>query len=375
MSETAYSSNPRSYGSLELVKRLLFEHPEQRQKLLDCLTEIEAVIQKRSSQNIRETFTGPITDLLFGEHELLKRQVKGGLTFNFRYSSKISRDFVLARGPLPDHVWEPQTTRSVVALSKGRKAVLIGGAYIGDHALYAARELASGGTCHCFELSSDSLELLRMNLASNSITNVVVNQEALWSVDGVSIVLAGKDSHASPQVADGSQINSFRSRTVDSYMREAGLAQLDLLMLDIEGGEFDALQGARSVLSQPADTAPALICEIHRAYVDWSSGLRHTPMCKLMIDHGYEVFAIRDYQGNEVVDPPLVELIDIDTAVIDGPPHGFNLLAVKSAQRLDPSVFRIVHGVSPKLLKHRDHALHAPRTAGHSVPQAWKFET
>jgi FkbM family methyltransferase len=368
MSEHVYSNNPRSYGSLDAVKVLLAAHPEQRQKLLDCLTEIENSLQTGSDHNVREEFTGPLTDLLFDEHELLERKVAGGLTFSFRYSSKISRDFVLARGTLPDHVWEPQTTRSVIALSKGHQAVLIGGAYIGDHALYAARALAPGGKCHCFELSSDSLELLRMNLAANAITNVVVNQVALWSSDGIDIVLAGKDSHASPQVADGQQGNTFRSLTVDSYLKANGVLQLDLLMLDIEGGEFDALQGAKGLLSQPADVAPALICEIHQAYVDWSSGLRHTPMCKLMIDHGYEVFAIRDYQGNEVVEPPHVELIDIDSAVISGPPHGFNLLAVKSRARLSPETFRIVHGVSPKLLKHRDAAIHAPLLTGHALP-------
>ncbi len=63
----------------------------------------------------------------------------------------------------------------------------------------------------------------------------------------------------------------------------------------IEGAEYDALKGAVNVLSQPPETAPAVICEIHRHYVDWTAGLRQTPLCKLLIDHGYEIFAIRDY--------------------------------------------------------------------------------
>ena len=55
-----------------------------------------------------------------------------------------------------------------------------------------------------------------------------------------------------------------------------------------------------------------------------------------------------------------VELVDIDSAVISGPPHGFNLLAVKDRKRLDPAVFSIVKGVSPKLLHHRDQKIHGP---------------
>jgi FkbM family methyltransferase len=369
MSAPTYSENPRSYGSLAAARALLASHPVQRDKLLDCLVEIEKLIQASSSANVREDLTGPIVDLLFENGELLQRTVVGGMTFNFRYSSKIARDFMLARGRLPDHVWEPQTTRSVVALSKGKTGVLIGGAYIGDHALYAARMLSAGGTCHCFELSSDSLELLHSNLKTNNITNVKVNQEALWSVDGAKIVLAGEDSHASPQLADGATAGaSFTSRSIDKYVANAGLKHLDLVMLDIEGGEYEALKGAQELLRQPAETAPAVIVEIHRAYVDWSAGLPTTPLCKILLDNGYEVFAIRDYQGNEAVDPPHVELVDIASAVISGPPHGFNLLAVKSRARLSPDTFRIVHGVSPKLLKHRDPAIFAPLASGHELP-------
>jgi FkbM family methyltransferase len=371
MSGPAYSENARSYGSLAAARSLLSKHPAQRDKLLDCLIEIERELQSSSNSNNREELTGPIVDMLFEHGELLQREVVGGLRFNFRYASKISRDFILARGRTPDCVWEPQTTRSVVALSKGRKGgVLIGGAYIGDHALYAARALAPGGVVHCFELSSDSLDLLRSNLKNNNITNAKVNQEALWSVDGVKIRLSGLDSHARPELVEGAAEGEvFNSRSINSYVAENGLDQLDLVMLDIEGGEFNAMQGAETVLSHPAEVAPALICEIHRAYVDWSDGLRRTPLCGLMIEHGYEVFAIRDYQGNEVVDPPYVELVDIDSAVISGPPHGFNLLAVKSRARLSADTFRIVHGVSPKLLKHRDPKIHAPlAAAAHELP-------
>lgn len=355
-----YSSNPRSYGSLEAVRSILSEHPGHREKLLDCLIEIENALQPGSNRNLREELTGPLVDLMCRDGEPMQRGVAGGLTFHFRYSSKIARDFLLARGRTPDHVWEPQTTRSVIALTTGRSQALIGGAYIGDHALYAARALAPGGTCHCFELSPDSLELLRMNLQANGITNVRVNQEALWSGDGERIALSGADSHASPAPAEAASGDWFPSRSIDGYLRDMGVARLDLLMLDIEGGEWQALQGAAGVLAQPTETAPAVIFEVHRNYVDWTHGLAGTPICGLLLSQGYELFCIRDYQGNEVVEPPVVELVDIESVVLDGPPHGFNMLAVKTRDRLAADTFRLVRGVSPKLLKHRDPRLHAP---------------
>jgi FkbM family methyltransferase len=333
----------------------LTKKADQRDKLLDCLIEIENILQPSNSVNVREDFTGPIVDMLFEDGELLQRTVSDGLMFNFKYSSEISRDVPLACGCRLDQVWEPQTTKSVIALSKGRAGVLIGGAHIGDKS-----PLCSARAC-----AERHVSLLRAVLGQPRTAaqqSEGKRHRKCESESGGTLVVrwredrfGRRDLHASPQLANGSsRENHFVSSAVDSYVTENGIAKFDLLMLDIEGGEYDALQGADKVLSRPAAEAPAVICEIHRHCVDWTNGLRDTPLCKLLIDHGYDVFAIRDYQGNEAVEPAYVELIDIDSAVIDGRLHGFNLLAVKSRARLSPDAFRIVHGVSPKLLKHRD---------------------
>mgnify|MGYP003600834230 CR=1 FL=1 len=55
-----------------------------------------------------------------------------------------------------------------------------------------------------------------------------------------------------------------------------------------------------------------------------------------------------------------VEQVPIDSVYLDGPPHGFNMLAVPDAARVQGSAFRIVEGVSPKLLPHKDPHLHHP---------------
>ncbi len=55
-----------------------------------------------------------------------------------------------------------------------------------------------------------------------------------------------------------------------------------------------------------------------------------------------------------------IELVDLDSVWLEGPPHGFNMLAVKSLEGMKQSGFSFVTGVSPKLLNHRDPKLHAP---------------
>ena len=135
---------------------------------------------------------------------------------------------------------------------------------------------------------------------------------------------------------------------------------VELIMLDIEGGELEALKGARDLLSRASDSAPVVIFELHGAYTDWSHGLAETDIVRFLSQRGYTVFAIRDYHSNVAMKGRPIQLVEIGSAYIEGPAHGFNMLATKSPETLDASIFRIVGNVSPKLLFHRDPAKHAP---------------
>ena len=360
------AANPMSYGSLDSVFRFFKESPEKRQAMIDHLVKIEPLLQQGTDINIREQITGPLVDAMFAEGEQLSKTIEAGLRYEFRYTSKIARDFLMAAESEPDHVWEPQTTKALVALSKGKKNVLIGGAYFGDQALLVAKSLGENGHCYCFELSSANMGMLQNNIAINGIANVSVHQLALWSEDDRPIHLTGLDSHASPEEAGpDTEGTIFTSKTIDRFCEEQGVQALDIIMLDIEGGEAAALQGAKARLSQTVADAPVVICEIHSSYVDWTNGLRRTDLVELLLQHDYEVFALRDYQGNESMRGKPVELVEIDNAIVAGPAHGFNLLAVKSRARLDPAVFRICSNVSPKLLHHRDASIFAPLPSTH----------
>jgi hypothetical protein len=119
------------------------------------------------------------------------------------------------------------------------------------------------------------------------------------------------------------------------------------------------LKGGRSMLER--ERAPAVVFEMNRQYVDWSEGLRRTTIGSYLDALGYELYAIRDYQSNVAMPGYPVELVPADTAYLEGPQHGFNMLAVRDRALIDAPLFRIVPDVSPKLLFHRDPALHAPR--------------
>jgi hypothetical protein len=79
-----------------------------------------------------------------------------------------------------------------------------------------------------------------------------------------------------------------------------------------------------------------------------------------LIQRGYQLFAIRDFNTHvEMGDAP-IELIPVNKVYLDGPPHGFNMLAIRDLKRLSSPSYIILDNVSPKLLAHKDPALHHP---------------
>lgn len=316
----------------------------------------------------RDVVTGPIVDALFPPGTVVVKELADGSVFELSYRSNIARDFVLAPDDRPDHVWEPQTTRLLVHLATGGRRAAIGGGYVGDHAVFVARALGAGGTCTAFEPNAESARLMRRNAERNGVA-LDVSELALWN-RSARIKLVGDDSHAHPEVSDDD--DAITAVTLDDHAAANGWSDdaLALYMLDIEGGETAALQGASGFLSRPAGEAPAVVFEVHRSYVDWTDGLAATEPVRVVLDHGYTVFAIRDFQSNVPMAGCKIELVPIDDIHLEGPPHGFNLVAVKDHSLLSGDRFRLCPGRSPKLLLHREPTLHHP-TEWLDDPPVW----
>ena len=131
-------------------------------------------------------------------------------------------------------------------------------------------------------------------------------------------------------------------------------------MLDIEGAELRALKGAEHFLAQPMGRAPNIVFEIHRSYVNWEDGLENTEIVRYLSNLGYHVFAVRDFNSNYDLSQKPIEIIPADAVYLEGPPHGFNMVAVKDMALLSGPGFCICRKVSPKLLRHRAPELHHP---------------
>lgn len=338
----------------------LGENPSIREIFIDVFHQIENILDLKKS-NVRDEITGPLIDALHANIDVLKIELNNGIFFEFLYRSKIARDLVMAVPERPDHVWEPQTTRLLLELSKQSKHVVVGGAYFGDQAILIAHQIANNnGVCHCFEINSDQFNMLERNIQINKINNILAWKRGLWDNSNSFLKLVGEDSFAHPELVENS-FEGCQTISIDEYAEEENINFIDLIMLDMEGAEFNALKGAYRFLSKPVGQAPNIVFEIHRNYVDWSDGLEKTNLVGYLIELGYILYAIRDFNSNVNMRGYPIEIIPISQVYLEGPPHGFNVVGVKDNTVFCPDKFCIENGVSPKLLWHKSPNLHHPR--------------
>jgi FkbM family methyltransferase len=218
------------------------------------------------------------------------------------------------------------------------------------------------GRVHAFEPMSVPFQKLRRNIAENGLSNVIPRQLALWSSSRRRVRVDGPLALASSQLVDDGAADAIDTITIDDYAAEQDLSTVELIMLDTEGGEEEALNGAARILG--GANAPDVVFEIHRSFVDWSNGLPQTSIVRGLTDLGYEVFAIRDFHDNHSMAGQPVELIPADSVYLEGPPHGFNMLATRRLREIDALIdLRLVKDVSPKLLLEKDPRLHHPLSA------------
>ncbi|MFM8331975.1 MAG: FkbM family methyltransferase [Candidatus Methylumidiphilus sp.] len=351
------SNDPRDLSGFKLQQAMLKlgRDTQLRAELIEWLKQVERRADYQGS--VRDDITGPVIDALHTETDVYEKTLDNGTRFQFLYRTKIARDFLLAEREHPSHVWEPQTTRLLShLLSHSTADVLIGGAYFGDHAILLGRQLANADRLvHCFEPNTDQVAMLAKNAQLNGLNNLRIQQLGLWHESSQRLRLDGFDSFANTVLADESD-EGFETIKIDEYCA-AQQRSLSLLMIDIEGAELSALQGAQNVLKRDK---PAIVFEVHREYVDWSEGLLKTPIGSFLTGFGYQIYAIRDFNANREMGERCIELIPAESVYLDGPPHGFNMLAVADGALIEYPLFRIVRNVSPKLLRHKSPELHHP---------------
>jgi FkbM family methyltransferase len=313
----------------------------------------------------RESVRWPIVRALLG-NRVHRVRTRGGLLFDLRLASVIEKHVLLAASPELAYLWEPQSSKLLGRIAATAECVLVAGAYIGDLVLPIARRLPPGGTVHGFEPMAWPYEQFRHHCELNRIDNVRAVAYGLWDRSGVRMSLEGEPALARVVESTGadSALPGVQTISIDDYIAEQRLSGFNLMALDLEGGELRALHGAERQLARQVDAAPEILFEINSAQTDWSNGLAETDLIRYLHGFGYQVWAVRDFNASLSLDGFPIEVVSIETAILAGPPHGFNLFASKRPDRLQELDLRLCHHTSPKLILGRSDPHHQPSDWG-----------
>jgi len=127
------------------------------------------------------------------------------------------------------------------------------GANIGVYTGWAARRVEPGGRVHAFEPVPATGDALSEFVTGNGLTNVLVVPKAVGARTGtVAIHVVPRASGLASAVAARPGTSSSVSApliTLDDYVKEQGGRIPDLVKVDVEGYEFEVLQGARQILA------------------------------------------------------------------------------------------------------------------------------
>jgi FkbM family methyltransferase len=123
------------------------------------------------------------------------------------------------------------------------------------------------------EPESSNAAVIRRNFELNAIKGEVI-EAAVGSKNGVAKFQAHGDSNQGRLSETGVPVKTL---SVDSIIEKFDLQQLDLVKIDIEGGEQELFQGSATWL----DRTKAIIIEFHPATVDC------IPLIKLLEDRGF----------------------------------------------------------------------------------------
>lgn len=170
------------------------------------------------------------------------------------------------------------------------------GANVGLYSLLAAA-VNPNATIYAFEPTASIQAEFETNLRLNEIETVKIESFAVGATsasgflhrsvgptgdnEGTNYVTAGKLRDTDTEV---------RMVSLDDFCQQRGIEQIDLLKMDIEGGEFDALVGARGLLARKA--IRCLFIELLERVAVPQGGHTTVEVKQILHKYGYVVYKV-----------------------------------------------------------------------------------
>lgn len=183
-------------------------------------------------------------------------------------------------------IFEPHCIRIMYRLLCVDSTFLDIGANIGVHTLFATSIIGGVGRIISVEAAPENVQRLRDNLALSFVDNVTVLHCAVGKCRGfttISMPTGGNSGMYRIGAVSEGQAGQIIVRTVDEIAATENVRKFALIKIDIEGSEFNALQGAANTLNSQR---PPLMIELNQEALA-SFGSNPDDVKQLLHDYGY----------------------------------------------------------------------------------------
>lgn len=186
-------------------------------------------------------------------------------------------------------------TELVERLLKPGQTVVDVGAAIGYYTLIFARRVGPQGKVYAFEPGPQNFRILRKNVRLNGYRNVTLEQAALSDRTGhLNLYLAPTnvgDHRVFDYYRDRPAVR-VRSSRLDDYLR-AGDGRIDFIKMDIQGGEWAALNGMEATLAR---NPQIMVLTEYSPRLLYEFGVEPERYLRRLQEHGFTLYEVDESQ-------------------------------------------------------------------------------
>lgn len=276
--ETGPAATP---ADVDWCYRLLLGREPDPEGRAHLLAEVEAGLTVddlvRRFLNSTEFRSRPLVlETLGGDREPVEAVDVGDFTIHVR-----AHDQDIGRAIRTHRTYEPHVSARLRELVPEGGTVLDVGANVGWFTLLAAGLVGPGGRVHAVEANPRNTALLRRSVLANGFEGIVTIHPVAASDAPATMVLAPQAGSNGIVADDAWYATQFDAQLVHATRLDdllGGLDRLDVVKIDIEGGELRALRGARGLLERfrphvLAEHSPDLLRQVSRAEPEELLGL------------------------------------------------------------------------------------------------------
>jgi len=188
---------------------------------------------------------------------------------------------------------EPEVTHTICSVLRPGMTFFDIGANLGYYTLLASKIVGSGGEVHAFEPAPVQFRHLSLNVRINRSKNVRLNNLALAERSGDRELFLSdgwnQGVHSFAKIPGSAHSRLVQCISLDEYVDGTGVAQIDVMKMDVEGAELLVLSGGKRTL---AGLHPRVIifeaCDQHAR----AQGYTTSEVKQLLTESGYRIFRL-----------------------------------------------------------------------------------